>query len=774
MIIDISSSTRSTGLKKYLFKGTDGNRDIEKVIHVEGDFDLAETMKKNMTRKKKSMNFVISLSQDDDISDEKFIEICNDVIDNILHGMNREDVMVSSVIHNDTDHKHIHVEIIDSHLITGKPLELYMNNKKVDRERYFAIRDYIEAKYKLKPALNKNSNKPKRDIKESHFAKWLEKEEFEKFDIQNISVLTNTKKSRNQFQEDTLKYLVKELLETTPDGEFKIKSLDDLENLINNKYVLIGKDGANVNVKVVKKGYNKLTNYDFFTLDVEGSKKPIKIEADIFGKEFFELDRDNRLKILQDNLRPQPKEIKSLELLKQELKDLNYLRREFIFKKIGIHSDPKAIYPSRDDEFLEQHKYKDDSNSIEFDGIEEVYNDIIESKKLVLEKYNLQTKDLLEPELVETKSDGKVKFEYKDENKSIEKGLYIVNSNESLKESGILNKIKERLINVRKVDEIIRNGAEIKRRIDGAIRGIKEQISRIGTGIGEIKERVSKKIDASKYVQEAFGSVEPPIKVLNDEQLKNDFNRLLNSKKIQEYIEADNKNVISVDLKLIKKELKNIIYIDENVSKEILNIKVSEFINEFDGEKYKISAKDGQYYFQDKYNNGWYIMNKDDKNQYLFNEKTKEINTLFDFLKTEQHLSFLKTYSLIEEKANLNQIININFKGVLELVESNKDIKSYEDLNKHLGNKFDTYVKIRFDLEDEFDVPQYVYINDIKYEITEETDGFKYLSDISLSIATNNLPENMESLDDLLDKDTYLNPIKIENINKSIKHKDKK
>lgn len=209
MIIDVSSSTLATGFKKYIFDGKDGNRDAAKVIHIEGDFDLAESMKKNITRKKKSMNFVISLHEDDDVSDEKFIEIYNEIMDEMLVGMNREDVMICSAIHNDTNKKHIHVEVIDTHLVTNKPLELYMDRIAKDKERFFKIRDYIELKHNLRRTLNRNDHKPIPEYKESHFKKWIDKERLKDFDINNVSSNLKTKKGRKEFQEDLMKYLVK-------------------------------------------------------------------------------------------------------------------------------------------------------------------------------------------------------------------------------------------------------------------------------------------------------------------------------------------------------------------------------------------------------------------------------------------------------------------------------------------------------------------------------------------------------------------------------------
>ncbi|RXJ92861.1 hypothetical protein CRV00_11985 [Malaciobacter molluscorum] len=771
MIIDVSSSTLATGFKKYIFDGKDGNRDAAKVVKIEGDFDLAESMKINITRKKKSMNFVISLHEDDDVSDEKFIEIYNEIMDEMLVGMNREDVMICSAIHNDTDNKHIHVEVIDSHLVTNKPLELYMDRIAKDKERFFKIRDYIELKHNLRKTLNRNDHKPIPEYKESHFKKWIDEEKLKDFDINNVSSNLKTKKGRKEFQEDLMKYLVKALSEVDSDGEFKIKSLKELEDFINT-LTLAGKNNTKVHLEVTKMGYNRNTDYDYFTITPEFGK-PIRIESDIFGTEIFNLDREDRLMILQDNLRPKPKEISKINDVRNELDELNYHRAEYTFKRLGKHSDPKALYPNLTEEDLFIYENKIDGLDDGKTKLEDVSSELHNEQIAALGKFNLLAPDLLDPLIVKEKSKNKIKFKSFSKDKlDVEDGVYIVDTKEdsALKEANILNRIKERLLNDRKINEFVRAREKLESRIDKTIGDIRGRLSKITEGIRGIRETIKTKvIDSKQYVQEVFSESKKDDKVykLTPETLKLEFNKLFESKKFLDTLDNNVEAIIYPDLNLLNEDLAKLISVNDDEAVKIFDIKIEHFIDEMEiaGKKiYKVDALDGQYHFKDKNDDDWYIMDAD-KHQLLYNHKRGEVKTLYDFIRESQHSKVLETYSIIEKNSKLEKLIDFNEMGLWNFLLDNQ-ITTFAQANQILM-EYDKFVELRFIEEHHptYDV-LYFSINGIKHEV-DQSSGFTTLILNNKDYIENGYdPKELEDMIDGFFRET--NPI--ENKNKSKKH----
>lgn len=538
---------------------------------------------------------------------------------------------------------------------------------------------------------------------------------------------------------------VKALSEVDNDGEFKIKSLKELEDFINT-LTLAGKNNTKVHLEVTKMGYNRNTDYDYFTITPEFGK-PIRIESDIFGMEIFNLDREDRLMILQDNLRPKPKEISKINDVRKELDELNYHRAEYTFKRLGKHSDPKALYPNLTEEDLVIYENKIDGLDDGKTNLEDVSSELHNEQIATLGKFNLLAPDLLDPLIVKEKSKNKIKFKSFSKDKfDVENGVYIVDTKEdsALKEANILNRIKERLLNDRKIDEFVRAREKLESRIDKTIGDISGRLSKIRDGIRGIKKTIKTKIiDSKQYVQKVFSESKKDDKVykLTPEILKSEFNKLFESK-----IKDDSFDyIMKPNIKSMNEDLSSIIVIDPDEVAKIFDIKIKDFINDMskneENDVYKIDALNGHMHFKDRNDNDWYIIDKDDS-QYLYNHTQNEIKDLFHFIKEVEHSTSLQTYSIIEKNSDLEQMIHINYTKLDMILSKKEDIKSFEDINSYLEEHFDKFIKIRFSIDEMVDdKPEYIFINDIRYKVSDTVTEYNNLDGIEWLLEVNNAPK---------------------------------
>lgn len=215
-----------------------------------------------------------------------------------------------------------------------------------------------------------------------------------------------------------------------------------------------------------------------------------------------------------------------------------------------------------------------------------------------------------------------------------------------------------------------------------------------------------------------------------------------------------------------------LIEVDKKEAKKVLNTKIHTFLDTLKDDKdnklYKVEEKKNQYFIKDKSGKEWHIMDHNGE-QLLFNQKDKQVQTLFQFIKQDLKLSYIQTHSFLQEKAQIKYIIRCNQdraifqQQILRMIQQ-KQILDLKGLNAELS-QYDRHARIRLEAQRESELrnvdlntPYSISINNIKHEI-EEMIPKSVINSMKEEMAKNRdiKAKEQKSLDELLNTDLYLN-----------------
>lgn len=170
----ISFRTTSSKLWSDYVMVNNGKRDPDKVRVIDGDPELNKQINSMTKFKNCSTTGVISFGKDFD--DETIEEIYFDWKKNWLEnsGYSEDEYNICAVVHDDTNHKHIHFEINRLNLITGKQNDYYLHKR--DIKRRSELQELLEIKYGDVKANEVQRTQHSAERKEEIIAMWREKE----------------------------------------------------------------------------------------------------------------------------------------------------------------------------------------------------------------------------------------------------------------------------------------------------------------------------------------------------------------------------------------------------------------------------------------------------------------------------------------------------------------------------------------------------------------------------------------------------------------------
>lgn len=291
----INFKTGKGGWGKYVLFGTKQKpRELDKIKIIDGDVAFAEELAKN--NKFSGEYYKVLITVEKKLSDVEMENIYEDVKKNILHGLEEDEYYTTAVLHQDTEHSHIHMLIPKQNLFTTQHLQLYMHG--IDTKRIEAIQDYVAIKHGLqtiqasKQILQKN--------KEILFVKEREQRGQEPF---NFNFLDKKNKALAE----------KEIYKLIENNLQNLYTLEDVKELIHSR----------TNLTVVNSGYEQKKQFNYFTLqDKEGKKTRVK--GELFSPEYFVQSKLKQEEQLNSNV----KKFDNLELELIEKKVRADLKRE--------------------------------------------------------------------------------------------------------------------------------------------------------------------------------------------------------------------------------------------------------------------------------------------------------------------------------------------------------------------------------------------------------------------------------------------------------------
>ena len=237
MIILVNSGSGNLG--NYLLNGNDNKRDHEKIKIIDGNFELSQNISNNLKYKDSHFHFILSTKEK--LDNEKLESIYEDFKTELLDAYSDDEVNISAVIHNDTDHSHVHVMIPKINLLTNTKLDLYYHKR--DVKRFELISDMINDKYNLESP--KNTQQTSNDKFKKNTKNW-------KPDTATIK----TKKDKQEFEELLLNHIE-----------------DSKDILFSNHNELMGYLENDLNLNISKVGYDYKVDDFYITLQHENSKQ---------------------------------------------------------------------------------------------------------------------------------------------------------------------------------------------------------------------------------------------------------------------------------------------------------------------------------------------------------------------------------------------------------------------------------------------------------------------------------------------------------------------
>lgn len=206
MIITVNSGGGS--LTNYLLYGNNNSRDRSKIVVLDGNAKLTDSISKSVKADDKHFHFIVSANcKNGKKSDEEMRAIYQDFKKELLHSYSKEEVNIFSVLHQDTDNSHFHVQIPKLALLTNTKLDIYYDKR--DRKRFEVIRDYLNLKHNETPQSIPSKSNPSKNWK---YNPQSIKNKKEKLEFENM-LLDNLYDNRDKFtsHEELMKYIKEDL-----------------------------------------------------------------------------------------------------------------------------------------------------------------------------------------------------------------------------------------------------------------------------------------------------------------------------------------------------------------------------------------------------------------------------------------------------------------------------------------------------------------------------------------------------------------------------------
>lgn len=208
MIITVNSG--GGNLSNYLLYGNNNSRDRNKIVVLDGNAKLTDSISKSVKADDKHFHFIVSANcNNGKKSDEEMRAIYQDFKKELLHSYSKDEVNIFAVLHQDTDNSHIHVQIPKSNLLNNNSkLDLYYHRR--DMRRFETIRDYLNLKHnETPPSITNEFSNPTKNWKYNPTAI---KNKKEKLSFENM-LLDNLYDNRGEFNshEELMKYIKEDL-----------------------------------------------------------------------------------------------------------------------------------------------------------------------------------------------------------------------------------------------------------------------------------------------------------------------------------------------------------------------------------------------------------------------------------------------------------------------------------------------------------------------------------------------------------------------------------
>jgi len=203
MIITVNSG--GGNLSNYLLYGNKNSRDTEKIIILDGNAKLTDSISKSVKADDKHFHFIVSANGKK--SDEEMRAIYEDFKKELLYSYSKEEVNILAVLHQNTNNSHIHVQVPKRNLLTNTKLDLYYHKR--DMKRFEVMRDYLNLKHnETSPSIPSKSN-PTKNWK---YNPTSIKNKKEKLEFENM-LLDNLYDNRGEFNshKELMQYIQEDL-----------------------------------------------------------------------------------------------------------------------------------------------------------------------------------------------------------------------------------------------------------------------------------------------------------------------------------------------------------------------------------------------------------------------------------------------------------------------------------------------------------------------------------------------------------------------------------
>lgn len=250
------------------------NNEREHALLVLGDTELGDAICESLAYKSGNyVRFVLSFSDEDNVTPEKGREIVKEWFEEFMHGFKKEEYHLDIVEHTDTEHLHYHARIPKLNLLTQTQLKPYYH--KADLGFKIAVNEYIAHKHGITVDSDKQRVIKPPQEKIQRIQKWREAQKQKPFSL-------TTKKDR-AFTQEGISDFISEMVQ----GGL-IERLEDVIQEV---------EGLGFNV--TKEGYDRGKGFYYLTIENESGK--LRLQGDIYGRAFYEHDREDRAEAIKNN-----------------------------------------------------------------------------------------------------------------------------------------------------------------------------------------------------------------------------------------------------------------------------------------------------------------------------------------------------------------------------------------------------------------------------------------------------------------------------------------
>jgi len=308
MTVTIKNVGSGEGWGRYVL-GKSDNRPGATVIL--GDAELGDAICKTIDYKSgNSVNFVISFADEDGVTQEQGRTIVKEFMQSFMDGFNDDEYHLDLVEHTDTDNLHYHARVPKVNLLTNTQLKLYWH--KTDLEYKKAVIDDICHRHSLVTGAEMKNTLPNPMHKLNQINRWREEHSQEPLDLGSPKVKRATEKRVSEYISKTVHAGL-------------ISSLDEVKEEL-----------LSLGVEIVNEGYDRTNEFHYLTIQNEGGK--LRLKGDIYGEQFYELEREDRQERISSNrsFTTREQELRASGTdIKQALQRERVKRAKFIEKQYG-------------------------------------------------------------------------------------------------------------------------------------------------------------------------------------------------------------------------------------------------------------------------------------------------------------------------------------------------------------------------------------------------------------------------------------------------------